>query len=276
MTDLETELRHALHRRADDVPADASARLAATDYRPSGHSWRPRVAAGGVVGAAAATGVLVSALGGASTAFAGWSPQPTAPTRAQLSAALANCQVKLPFSPPPLVVSDTRGPFTFQIFADARTIETCINGPSFSNVSGVRTSAPITVGADQLNAMAMHTTAHDGDAYSFADGKVGGHVTGVKIRLGDGSVVTATVDNGWFVAWWPGASQARAFLVSTPSGTHTEPFTTKAAPPCPKGATCDATLAGGRGGYSVGAAETVMGSGTITGRSTGTIASSSH
>jgi hypothetical protein len=51
------------------------------------------------------------------------------------------------------------------------------------------------------------TPNRDGQAYSFADGRTGSGVSAVTLILDDGTRVTATVQNGWFVAWWPGGGE---------------------------------------------------------------------
>jgi hypothetical protein len=45
----------------------------------------------------------------------------------------------------------------------------------------------------------------DEEKASFTDGQVGADVVGVTIHAGD-TTVTATVSNGHYAAWWPGAS----------------------------------------------------------------------
>ena len=58
------------------------------------------------------------ATGGASNAFAGWTPQPTAPTAAQLAAAEAYCATNVPTPGLPLKLTEARGPFTFLVYSD--------------------------------------------------------------------------------------------------------------------------------------------------------------
>jgi hypothetical protein len=49
-------------------------------------------------------------------------------------------------------------------------------------------------------------------------------VSAATLALDDGSQVTATVENGWAVAWWPGAGHVAAAQLTTPSGTQTQTF----------------------------------------------------
>ena len=67
----------------------------------------------GVSGVVAASGAgviaaVLSLAGGAGTAFAGWTPQPTTPTAAQLTATEAYCAANVPSPGLPLKLVDAR------------------------------------------------------------------------------------------------------------------------------------------------------------------------
>jgi hypothetical protein len=171
--------------------------------------------------------VLAAALslaGGASTAFAGWTPRPTAATRAQLAAANAYCTANVPTPGLPVVLTDARGPFTFEVSSNGATDDFCTTGPSFKNTSQWTSSPPVHVAAGALFLWADHTTADAGSAYTFMIAQAGTSVAAANVTLDDGSVVTATVENGWAVAWWPGAHHLASAQLSTASGTRTQTF----------------------------------------------------
>jgi hypothetical protein len=224
---LESDLRAALSERAAQVPAASIARLAGLDYKPRVRRLRPPVAIGAVASAAGAAGavaVVISLSAGASNAFAGWTPTPTAPSPGQLSAALASCQTQSPVSGLPLKLTDTRGPFTFSIYADSSASATCIEGPSLTAVSGSQASAPVNVPAGHILLFSSTATHRSGAAYSFADGRAGDGVSAVTLTLDDGSKVQATVANGWYVAWWPSAHEVGSADITTASGVTTQTF----------------------------------------------------
>src|SRR5207247_6713182 len=163
-------------------------------YHPRARRMWPAVAIGG--GLAAAAGALAAVLslaGGASSAFAGWTPQPTAPTRAQLAAAEAYCANNVPDPGLPLKLIDTRGPFTFVVYSDNTSNDLCTTGPSFANASGWSTSPPVTVPAGKLFLWAEHTTTDSGQAYTFLIARAGDGVSAANLTLEDGTEVTATV-----------------------------------------------------------------------------------
>jgi hypothetical protein len=57
---------------------------------------------------------------------------------------------------------------------------------------------------------------------------VGPGVTGVTLRLADGTSVAATVGRGWYLAWWPGSFPDHGYPttidVTTSTGTHRAPY----------------------------------------------------
>lgn len=124
----------------------------------------------------------------------------------------------------PLNLTDTRGPSTFQVYADDRADHTCITGPSFTNSSGWSASSPIAVPVGKLYLSSEHTTAHAGQAYGFVVARAGDGVSAATVALEDGTLVTATVQNGWAVAWWPGVHQVTAARLTTASGAQTQTF----------------------------------------------------
>jgi hypothetical protein len=64
--------------------------------------------------------------------------------------------------------------------------------------------------------------AVDEQPYSDTIGRVGSGASSVTFLLSDGSHVAASIENGWFLAWWPGSQTTVAAEVSTPEGIHTQ------------------------------------------------------
>ncbi len=84
----------------------------------------------------------------------------------------------------------------------------------------------------------------DGHALTMVDGPVGAGVTGVTVIRSNGSSVQATVQNGWYLAWWPGTERAVTPRVATASATSTQSFPTGPRQPSPA---CPWPLARSRG-----------------------------
>jgi hypothetical protein len=225
---LNSDLRTALRARASLVPDASVVRLTAIDYHPRRSRLRPPVALGATATAGAAAGVaalLISLGTGASSAFAGWTAKPTAPAPGQLRAAGVACEAsQSPVSGLPLKLADTRGPYTFAIYADSETSATCIDGPTFVAASTSASSIPVSVPDGQILFSSAHRTDRAGQAFSFSDGRTGAGVTGVTLLLDNGTTVQATVGNGWFVAWWPGGNQVKSAQITTPAGVKTQTF----------------------------------------------------
>jgi hypothetical protein len=220
---IETDLRAALHDRARRVHATHD--LLAADYHARTRRVRPPVAiGGGLATAAGALAAVLSLAGGASTAFAGWTPQPTTATPAQLAAAEAYCAENVPFPGLPLKLADTRGPFMILVYSNGGSNDFCTVGPSFRNGSGWSTSPPVTPPAGRLFLWSDHTSTDGGQSYGSMIARAGDGVSAANLTLDDGSVVTATVENGWAVAWWPGTHHLATAQLTTPSGTQTQTF----------------------------------------------------
>jgi hypothetical protein len=254
-TQVEHELRLALAATAAGLPSDASSRLLAADYRPRPGLRRPAFAAVGAVVVAGAV-VAVSLLGlGTDTprAFAGWSATPTASSGDQARRAREACVSRLPSSarirhaqetasgahkPWPIpsitagswrtVVVDTRGPYTVILFAAAHDAAelSCFSGrqPMSSSMGGsfaTHTPPPVPAGHVSIVSSGSHTSPPDEGSQQFSQlvGRTGPGVTGVTLTLRDGKRVTASLANGWFIAWWPGTHGGTATEVTTASGT---------------------------------------------------------
>lgn len=252
--ELETSLRDALARRAAEVPAGATVRLLQIDYRPRGHAvGRPAAfgALAGAVGSAVAVASVIGLGAGASNAFAGWTSSPAAPPGGQTAKAIAACRARLmaarlpvgrPGPTPVLsssgltpVLTDTRGPFTFVIFAGGERDVSCITGPAFSSVSGSAGSGIVRVRAGHVELSSDHFTSRDGRPYTVVEGHTAADVTGTTLLLSDGSRVKASTGNGWFAAWWPGATDATAATVTTPGGAVTQHLRTGGPVSCGQG-----------------------------------------
>jgi hypothetical protein len=253
---FESALREAFAERASGMPADAFARLRHTDYRPRSPIQSKVVALGGTAAAAGVAGIAVSLIGfGAGTprAFAGWTPSPTAPASGQTTTAEATCKAHMatpaelerarqqasgrPSTPGEwptssgewrTVLTDTRGPYTIVLLANTGGSARCLTGPGFPGPSvGVgeqsATSPLPTIPTGQLGAPSYgFSRATDEQPYMEISGRVGSGVSAVTFLLSDDSHVAASVENGWFLAWWPGSQTTVAAEVSTSAGTHTQ------------------------------------------------------
>ncbi len=248
---IENELRASFHRQAAAVPAAAIDRITAGDYHPRSRRRMRRPLAVGLSGAAAfaaAGGAVLALLGNAAPAFAGWSPTPTTPRAGQLAAATARCRASVPDSGLPLALSDTRGPYTFEIFATDRTRDTCLSGPSVLHTDGITSDARTTVPADRLMLAGDHATIGPGATYSIAEGRAGAGVTAATFTLDDGSRIRATVRDGWFVAWWPSAHTVRSATLRTVDGPRTQTFVAPGTACSPRMCTSQGTSTDSRSG----------------------------
>lgn len=67
---------------------------------------------------------------------------------------------------------------------------------------------------------------HIGGGYGpYAVGQAGRGVTAISFTFANGHTVSATVEDGWYFAWWPWTSSATSVTVTTSSGTQSSPVT---------------------------------------------------
>jgi hypothetical protein len=117
------------------------------------------------------------------------------------------------------VLVDTRGPFTAVLYAGANRFGTCLNGPDFTS-GGTAPAREVTVHPGQVSV--FEQTASGGrSAATMLDGRTGAGVTGVRIRLSNGRLATATVVRGWYLVWWPGRVHGTTVTIETSKGAHT-------------------------------------------------------
>ena len=251
---LEQNLREMLSEHAAQIDPAASARLRAIDYRPRRRRrpTLPALGALGVGGVAAAVVAVVTLASSAAPAFAGWSPTPTRPEVGQLAAAEQACNTNLGTP----VLTDTRGPYTASIYANATSSHLCLDGGSLSIASSNTGSSHADVPAGQIQLTGSGMKNSSGQALTLVNGRIGAGVTSVTIDRSDGSSIHATVSGGWYLAWWPGTVQATTADVTTTTGTAAETFPSTPQGPgpaiCPTGSHCSS-------GYSFGSSRSGSG-----------------
>ncbi len=215
----------------------AARRAAAAGPEPVVVPFRPasrprwRVAAG-IAAAAGVAGVLVLGPGGsAPQAVADYSYLPDRATPAVQAALVSACSEALaqapaedgtgaswaaahPFVPAAqhLAVVDVRGPWGLTVLVDDETIGDCLSGPD--GVVGTARQELRSAVADEpatgvrTAGLGSTRTSDGGDLHgSTAYGRSAADVAAVEVVLPDGQVVTATVQDGWWAAWWPGVTE---------------------------------------------------------------------
>jgi hypothetical protein len=259
--DLETELRDTLSARVHALDLSASLdRLRSANYRVRRSRLSPRLTIGGLAsGATAGAIAAVVLVGGAPPAFAGWTATPTTPSTAQLTATSDSCQSSLANAPSMSgvqstswqpVVTDVRGPFTVVLYDQGSAYASCFTGPDFtlidrntsnagmtsvsassfgqsSGALGARTAMGFQLlsGGDISHLDVSHLESSTDGPYTLVDGQVEADVSAVTLELSDGSSVQTSIEDGWVLAWWPGDQDVTSALVTSSSGTTTQPLT---------------------------------------------------
>ena len=205
--------------------------------------WLKRVALIGICALAVGAVALGVDLAGSGTpsAFAAWTATTTTPPASQLAASASSCQhqygltlgvlgnpaaATLPSSLPPLVLTDSRGPFEMLVFSGPMGEGVCLWDSS--EVLTIGGSNGETLPAASDDSIGVPGVGFDRDGGSsvltYADGHAGAHVTGVTLDLADGVRVEATVQNGFYGAWWPSQSDVTAAEVTSSEGQEHQDF----------------------------------------------------
>lgn len=205
---------------------------------PESHSATTRGMAGrwvrrGVLlaGAAAALTVAVSVSGvfGGGTAYATWTATPTVLPADQEAKVVLACRdtftrgsdaerenyrdLAAGVTTADLILTDTRGDWTFVVLSDNESgVEaSCLVEkldedllPEFAASGGASFGNPRRAPQpDQILGVGVSTAAGDDGIYWTTHGTVGSNVAAVTVVSADGLRIEATVQNGWFAAWWP-------------------------------------------------------------------------
>lgn len=323
---VENDLRDfytALDDSYDAIPA--LDRLRAQARHPSrrrNRLWAAVAASGTALAGGIATAILILS-SGASVAYAGWTPVPTTPTPAALSAAIAQCKQAAGHVLDPAVrtavaqsnadncdgqpvLTDARGKYVALIYAEDGQVNELITA---GDGGGSSTGEPLPAapGADELSSPSLAGAAGAGpdsrgnrlerrqqeianleelkselagyagspsqlvlhkfrfaglservqgdtdaeaivavqarialmmkqdpqlapnqglgpDPFGDAYGRAGSDVSAVTFTFSNGKTVEATIENGWYFAWWPWAGFPTSAQVTTSSGTATSPM----------------------------------------------------
>jgi hypothetical protein len=251
---------------------------------PHDFSWLRRHrrvwALAGTAGSAVAAGVTAVVLllsSGATPAYAGWSPTPTAAEQAAVLTARKTCSANSILrnggrSLPAPVLTEARGRYVALVAVEHGQATSCVtDGPGESSESALKTirapaagrlSAPIMYGSSapgfpgarpdhwtpwmkqelkwELELMRPLIKGHPRLRARYVEtarqrvlrqghvavtfGRAGVGVSRVIFDVSGGHKVQATVEHGWYFAWWPWTEWATTAQVTNRSGTITVPL----------------------------------------------------
>jgi hypothetical protein len=163
------------------------------------------------VGAVAATTLMPN-----ENAFASWRPIPTAATAGQALEQAEGCSTSWeqgpanPITADDVILAERRGDSQLTLMMKDAAIIECIDigdGPTtwmmLTSPDG-KLAGPAATGEDVV-IDTIGATGEGSAQYTNVVGRVGPDITGVSVVVSDGTEVVASVTDGWFVAWWPGA-----------------------------------------------------------------------
>ena len=185
-----------------------------------------------VAGAAALAVDLTGS--GSPSAFAAWTTTTTTPPASQLAAADSSCQQRwklglqalgypeaatLPATLPPLVLTDSRGPYEMLVYEGPTGEGLCLWDSSGVLSVGGGNGGQLPAASDSsIGVPGVGFDRNRSSVLTYAFGHAGALVTGVTLDLANGVRVEATVQNGFYGAWWPSQTDVTATEVATSEG----------------------------------------------------------
>lgn len=173
-----------------------------------------------LVAAAALTLVASPVLNGHNSAYAGWTAYPAALSTGQASTVARQCQnwtrTSITRAPTQVVLSERRGDIGLALLTGPQgLVVTCTQHLGSGEPSGGLSEAHLAryLGPDQIvSDGGSGFTKDDGEPiFRVVSGRVGADVSGVVVHTAQQGDVIATVDNGYFTAWWPGPPDPQDF-----------------------------------------------------------------
>jgi hypothetical protein len=249
---VEAVLRQVLSAGASSAPVDdelaarvpsrgsVCGRRFVLGLRSNGPPQR-RFARWAMIGVAAATAavalLVVGTTGrGPTSAFAGWTPDPTQPAAGQLQAAKSACASDRSLASLTPTVIDVRGPFSALLYVRASGPTICVVGPGLTTIVGPGgtkykafivklRAARMVIAPDTISVRgALLVFPTPTAEFGMVAGQVGRGVTAVTLTLQNGSKVEATTERGWFAAWWPSSQHVESADLTTATGSTTKPL----------------------------------------------------
>ncbi|SDG20204.1 hypothetical protein SAMN05216553_106150 [Lentzea fradiae] len=207
--------------------------LTEIDEKPSRRWWRIAVPATTLVAAAAAVMVLWTPTN--PNASASWSAEPRAPG-ADTEAAVADCRTMIeehdrrekpanfPAAPTEVSVVDQRGIMTLALFTGPQSELLCrhVQGGRASLTGSGRAEGLEPLGDELFRSFgaSTHSERDGSDAMRIFRGEVSGQVGKAVVETENGLEVTATIGDGWLIAWWPGKEDAKLVRLYDRQGTE--------------------------------------------------------
>jgi hypothetical protein len=202
---------------------------------------RRLIVTGGAIVLLAIGIVLTIGSFGGSSAYAGWSPDPTQPTASQMASATTACQEDIttvwqsgnsltPSDPafpkqlPPFVVGDFRGPYSALLYQDSHDTFTCLVSTTSSHAIGLTGGSGLFFGTpSDTTPVAMSTPAlmtDNGAPLQLVEGETLRDVTSLSFTLSNGTTVSPTLEHGYFLVWWPGTASISTTTYEADGSAH--------------------------------------------------------
>ena len=214
-----------------DVVLNEILRTGTQPAQKKNRAMRPGARVALVVAAVAALVVAIPLFGGGQNAYAGWTAYPAALSTGQQSTVARQCEEwteeSITKAPTQVVLSERRGGIGLALLSGPGgllvTCQQTLGGsgePSGGSSETYLTDIPAR--DEILSDGGSGFSEDDGEPiYRVVSGRVGADVTGVVVHTAEQGDVIASVEGGYFTAWWPGPAES----ASPPTGSLRMDFT---------------------------------------------------
>jgi hypothetical protein len=180
--------------------------------RPPLRRWLFAGAAATALGAVAAVAVPALLPGATEQAVASWTAQPTARTGEEVLPQAKACAAngvagERTATASDVLLAEQRGKATLLIQRKGPTLVECLmvgDDDRAASMALIDEAEIVVPPAGTVDLETMGSYGGGDSQWSDMIGLAGPDVTGVEVRLDNGTVVRASVKNGWWAAWWPG------------------------------------------------------------------------
>ena len=204
--DVAARVERAFRRYRFERPLDG---LAPGTRTPHGNRRLLGLAGAGVLAVALWAALATPFAPGPTVTFAGWRPAPDAADTSLAAAATGRCQIDGVMK---LVAQDQRGNAATLVYADGNQLAICLvardsAGDVVAAASGVSHLAAVAGSLSVDTGLEAPATGNSPGVRILA-GRAAAPIAAVNVTRADGVTVSATVRDGYFVAWWPNTEEA--------------------------------------------------------------------
>lgn len=172
------------------------------------------------------------------SAYASWTAEPQSTSPAIAASSVEDCRARIAEMPTASqftmptdgVLTEQRGEITTVVLASKDSFGVCLRTPH-QTLTGIGDT--VDLGADSMQVVALPGMRSGNEPARVFLARVSPVVSTARIDTTDGRHVTATVNQGWCVAWWPSGADASRITLNDQAGNLIESIDQPTVAPVP-------------------------------------------